>query len=37
MTPVPVEAVARAAVAGALGKQSGTIDGNAAIAAAGAQ
>ena len=37
MTPVPVEAVARAAVAGALGKKSGKVDGNAEIAAAGAQ
>ena len=36
MTPVPVEAVARAAVAGALGKKSGKVDGNAEIAAAGA-
>ena len=34
MTPVPVAAVAKAAVAGALGKTSGTIDGNDAIAAA---
>ena len=36
MTPVPVEAVARAAVAGALGEKTGKLDGNAAIAAAGA-
>jgi len=35
MTPVPVEAVARAAVAGALGKKSGKVDGNAAIITAG--
>lgn len=33
MTPVPVEAVARAAVAGALGKSTGKLDGNSAIAA----
>lgn len=32
MTPVPVEAVAKAAVAGALGKKSGVVDGNDAIA-----
>jgi uncharacterized protein YbjT (DUF2867 family) len=32
MTPVPVEAVAKAAVAGALGKKSGVVDGNNAIA-----
>jgi uncharacterized protein YbjT (DUF2867 family) len=31
MTPVPVEAVAKAAVAGALGNLKGTIDGNKAI------
>ena len=31
MTPVSVEAVARAAVAGALGQKVGSIDGNAAI------
>lgn len=34
MTPVPVEAVARAAVAGALGDKVGKVDGNAAIVAA---
>ena len=34
MTPVPVEAVASAAVAGALGTAAGTVDGNAAIVAA---
>jgi len=35
MTPVPVEAVARAAVAGALGElDGGKVDGNAAIVAA---
>lgn len=33
MAPVSVEAVAAAAVAGALGKKSGSVDGNAAIAA----
>mmetsp|Transcript_15782 Transcript_15782/g.31889 ORF Transcript_15782/g.31889 Transcript_15782/m.31889 type:complete len:274 (+) Transcript_15782:51-872(+) len=33
ITPVSVEAVAAAAVAGALGKRNGSIDGNAAIAA----
>ena len=36
MTPVSVEAVAAAAVAGALGKKTGSVDGNAAIAAASA-
>lgn len=36
MAPVAVEAVAKAAVAGALGKTAGKIDGNNAIAAAGA-
>ena len=36
LTPVPVEAVAKAVVAGALGKASGKIDGNAAIIAAAA-
>jgi len=34
MTPVPVEAVARAAVAGALGQKTGKVDGNQAIVAA---
>jgi len=34
MTPVPVDAVARAAVAGALGTAAGRVDGNAAIVAA---
>ena len=34
MTPVPVEAVAKAAVAGALGLKAGKIDGNDAIVAA---
>jgi len=34
MTPVAVEAVAKAAVAGALGQKSGVVDGNDAIAAA---
>jgi len=33
MTPVPVEAVARAAAAGALGQKSGKVDGNQAIIA----
>jgi uncharacterized protein YbjT (DUF2867 family) len=37
MTPVPVEAVAKAAVAGALGDAVGKIDGNAAIVAAAAK
>ena len=37
MTPVPVEAVAAAAVAGALGGAVGKIDGNAAIVAAAAK
>ena len=36
MAPVSVEAVAAAAVAGALGKKTGSVDGNAAIAAASA-
>ena len=34
MAPVPVEAVARAAVAGAFGDKIGKVDGNAAIVAA---
>jgi uncharacterized protein YbjT (DUF2867 family) len=33
MAPVPVEAVAKAAVAGALGQKSGKVDGNGAIIA----
>jgi len=36
MTPVPVDAVARAAVAGVMGAKSGRLDGNDAIAAAAA-
>ena len=36
MDPVPVEAVARAAVAGALGLKTGKVDGNAAIISAAA-
>ena len=34
MTPVPVEAVAKAAVDGVLGKKGGKLDGNDAIVAA---
>lgn len=36
MAPVPVEAVAKAAVAGALGSLKGTVDGNSAIIQAAA-
>ena len=36
MAPVPVEAVAKAAVAGAIGLKSGTIDGNDSIVAVAA-
>ena len=36
MSPVSVEAVAKAAVAGALGLKSGKVDGNDAIAAVAA-
>lgn len=36
MSPVPVEVVAKAAVAGAYGLKSGKVDGNAAIAAVAA-